>query len=162
MKDPWRVVDLLKPPAPARPDDKPARIDIKDKDFDADLRPHRACVLRFRSCAIEVCTPDIQTPRDALETLAKCILELKRTKAAHNLRWYDDVYAKWGREMRGAPPGSLECSRLECDDVVVWFAGQSLDKGSLALARALIKTQRNEDLSPILRRHGITPMLRTS
>ena len=151
MKDPWRIVDPLRPPAP----EKPERIDLDSRDFDADLRPALSCVLRFKACSIEVLSRDLQTPRDALEVLAKLVLELKKAKAP-----LTGVRAKWGKVMTDVPPANTVSSRLECDDVCLWFENASLDVGALALTRALIKIGRDVKLSPILKRHGVTPMLK--
>lgn len=148
MKDPWRVVDPVREAAEKR------RIDPSEIDFDASLRPEVSCVLRFKACALEVHSRDLQTPRDALEAIAMTIFELKKAKV--------DLYyafAQHGKIMMSPPTGATT-SRLECGDVTVWFLEKTLDEGMLWLVRDLIKAQRNPKLLPILKRHGITPMLR--
>jgi len=151
VKDPWRVVDPLRPQAP----EKSERIDLDQRDVDWDMRPSLSCVLRFKACSIELSSRDLQSPRDALEMLAKLVLELKKAKAP-----LPGIRAKWGRVMTDVPPANIVCARLECDDVCLWFENVTLDIGALTLTRALIKFGRDAKLSPILRRHGVTPMLK--
>lgn len=153
MKDPWRVVDDVRKTS-ATVETSRQKISPFEIDFDWDLRPSISCVLRFKACSIEVQSRDLQTPRDALEALAKTIIELRKAKA--NLHY---AFAQHGKAM-DLPPTEARTARLECGDVTVWFLEKTLDEGALWLVRDLIKARRDPRLSPILSRHGITPMLR--
>lgn len=162
MKDPWRVVDPLKELRRPRPDpDKPAKIDGPgDKDMDADWQPHRSCFLRFKSCSLEVSGPDLQTPRDALEKLARCIQELWRT--GHRDRLNEIGIAAKTRSLITRTIDESAAARLSCEDVTVSFVNQTLDQGTLALARFFIEMKRKPATAAVLKKHGINPMLRTS
>ena len=153
MRDPWRVVDPLR----AQPVERPSgRIDLADKDLDADLRPARACILRFRSCSLEIVGTDLHKPEDALARLARCVAELKRTTATLP-RTHHLLAAIHPAAVTEAPAATLTCGYH-----VLSFVGMTLDQGTLALARALIAAGRDAKLAPILRSNGVTPMLRTT
>lgn len=162
MKDPWRIVDPLR----AVPVEPPkGRIDLSDKDMDADLRPSRACILRFRSCSIEIVGTDVHKPEDALAKLARCIITLRKATATlpsiHRL--LKPIYARTQTEMTDAAPSDKTAARLSCGDLVnIEFVGMTLDQGTLMLARALMAAGRDIKLALILRTNGITPMLRTT
>lgn len=153
MKDPWRVVDPLRAPPVERPSGK---IDLADKDMDADLRPARACILRFRSCSLEIVGTDLHKPEDALARLVRCVAELKiaRSPIPFVQRLLEAVHTQIVPDVPAAT--------LACGCHVLAFAGMTLDQGTLALARALITAGRDAKLALILRRNGITPMLRTT
>lgn len=155
MKDPWRIVDPITPVAePA----KQGRINLEDRDIDFDIRPYQSCVFRFKSCSIEVSARDLTTPRDALEVLAKCILELKKARP----QFASTIHAKWVGDMSDVPNDKgTAFSRFECENVILWFAGMGLEHGALHLTRCLIGAGRDQKLAPIMKRHGVTPMLRT-
>lgn len=147
MKDPWRVVDPLRSTPVERPT---GRIDLTDKDMDADLRPTRACVLRFRSCSLEIVGTDLHKPEDALARLVRCVSELKKTGAVPLLG------AIHPQAIPDVPSATLACGKH-----VLAFAGMTLDQGTMVLARALMAAGRDAKLAPILRSNGVTPMLRT-
>lgn len=148
MKDPWRIVDPLRSSSVERPKGK---IDLADKDMEADLRPTRACVLRFRSCSLEIAGIDLHKPEDALARLVRCVSELKKATTSLSL---------------GAiHPGivtDVQAATLACGRYVLSFVGMTLDQGTLVLARALMTARCNTKLASILRSNGITPMLRTT
>lgn len=149
MKDPWRVVDPLRTTPVERPVGK---IDLADKDIDADLRPSRACILRFRSCSLEITGIDLHKPEDALARLVRCVAELKKTTAQHFLA---AIHPQ-------APPEGVPAATLACGHHVLAFTGMTLDQGTLVLVRALLAAGRDAKLVPILRTNGVTPMLRTT
>lgn len=156
MKDPWRIVDPLR----AVPIEPPkGRIDLSDKDMDADLRPSRACILRFRSCSIEIVGTDVNKPEDALGRLARCVTALKKATASlpRVQRLLGTVYTQDDTPPKDAPAAALSCGRY-----TVSFAGMTLNQGTLVLARALIVAGRDAKLASILRANGVTPMLRTT
>lgn len=148
MKDPWRVVDPLRASPVERPTGK---IDLADKDLDADLRPSRACTLRFRSCVLEIVGSDLHRAEDALARLVRCVAELKKTGAAPLL----------GTIHPQTIP-DVPAATLSCGPHVLSFAGMTLDQGTLVLARALMAAGRDAKLAPILRSNGVTPMMRTT
>jgi hypothetical protein len=153
MRDPWRVVDPLR----AAPVSRPAgRIDLADKDLDADLRPSRACTLRFRSCVLEIVGSDLHRPEDALARLVRCVAELKKATATlpRAQRLLGTVHPQ-------AIP-DVPAATLSCGPHVLSFAGMTLDQGTLVLARALMAAGRDVKLAPILRSNGVTPMMRTT
>lgn len=161
MKDPWRVVDPLR----GTPIDRPTgKIDLADKDMDADLRPSRACVLRFRSCALEVVGTDLHKPEDALARLVRCVAELKRATASlpRAQRLLGTIHPRIGEDASDSPPPGVPAATLTCGRHALAFAGMTLDQGTLVLARALMAAGRDAKLAPILRANGVTPMLRTT
>lgn len=153
MKDPWRVVDPLR----AAPIERPAgKIDLADKDMDADLRPARACILRFRSCSLEIVGTDLHKPEDALARLVRCVAELKKMTAS---------LPRAQRLLGSVHPEAVtdaQAATLACGGHVLSFVGMTLDQGTLILARALMAAGRDPKLAPILRSNGVTPMLRTT
>jgi hypothetical protein len=155
------VVDPLR----ATPVDPPkGKIDLSNRDMDADLRPSRACVLRFRSCAIEIVGTDLHKPEDALGRLARCVTALKKATASQprTQRLLGAVHAQTGADASDVPPKDAPGAALSCGRCAVTFAGMTLDQGTLALVRALMAAGRDAKLAPILRANGITPMMRTT
>lgn len=156
MKDPWRIVDPLR----AAPIDRPTgKINMADKDMDADLRPSRACILRFKSCSLEIVGTDVGKPEDALAKLANCITALKKTSAKQML---NSVHVQVGDDASDALPQDTPAATLACGRHVVSFVGMSLAHGTLILARTLIVAGRDAKLAPILKANGVIPMLRTT
>ncbi len=153
MKDPWRIVDTIRNVS-VEADAGKQKISPFEIDFDATLRPEQSCVLRFKTCAIEVHSRDLQSHQDALEVLAQAVIDLKMAKA--NLFY---AFAQRGRTMLRPPPDARTAS-LECGTATVWFVGVTLDDGALRLVRDLIKFRRDPKLSPIVAKHGILPMLK--
>jgi hypothetical protein len=153
MRDPWRVVDPLRAVPISRPTGK---IDLADKDLDADLRPSRACTLRFRSCVFEIVGSDLHRPEDALARLVRCVTELKGASAKfpRTQHLLETIHPQ-------AIPGE-PAATLSCGPHVLSFAGMTLDQGTLVLARALMAAGRDTKLAPILRSNGVTPMMRTT
>ena len=145
--DPLRV-EPVEPPK--------GRIDLSEKDMDADLRPARACILRFRSCSIEIVGTDVNKPEDALQRLVRCITTLKKIATTHSRTWHL-LSAVHPQANLDAPAASLSCGPY-----TVAFAGMTLDQGTLVLARALMAAGRDPRLAPILRANGVTPMLRST
>lgn len=143
------MVDPLRKTPVERPTGK---IDLADKDMDADLRPSRACILRFRSCSFEVVGTDLHKPEDALARLIRCVTELKKATAKHFL---NAIHPQ-------ALPKDVPAATLACGCHVLAFVGMTLDQGTLVLARALMTAGRDAKLSPILKTNGVTPMLRTT
>lgn len=161
MKDPWRIVDPLR----AVPVEPPkGRIDLSDKDMDADLRPSRACILRFRSCSIEIVGTDVNKPEDALGRLARCVTALKKATASlpRAQRLLGAVHAQTDLDASDTPPKDAPAAALSCGRYTVSFASMTLNQGTLVLARALMAAGRDAKLAPILRANGVTPMLRTT
>lgn len=161
MKDPWRIVDPLRA-APVEP--AKDRIDLADKDLDADLRPSRACILRFRSCSLEIVGTDVHKPEDALARLARCVTALKKATASlpRAQRLLGTVHVQVGTDATDAPPKDIPAATLTCGRYAVAFSGMTLDQGTLVLTRAFMAAGRDAKLAPILRANGITPMLRST
>lgn len=153
MKDPWRIVDPLRT-VPVEPPQ--GKINLSDKDMDADIRPSRACILRFRSCSIEIVGTDVNKPEDALRRLVRCITVLKKAmallpQAKHLL---SAIHVQTSPDTPSAT--------LSCGPHTIAFTGMTLDQGTLVLARALMTAGRDAKLAPILRANGVTPMLRST
>ncbi len=148
MKDPWRIVDPLRSTPVERPTGK---IDLKDKDMDADLRPTRACIIRFRSCSFEIVGTDLYKPEDALARLVRCVAELKKASTTLLLG-----------EIHPKVVENTQAATLACGQHTLSFVGMTLDQGTLVLSRVLMAAGRDPKLAPILRSNGITPMLRTT
>lgn len=155
FKDPWRVVDPLR-----STNTKPSqgKINLEDKDLEADLKPTHTYVLRFKACSIEVAGTDVNRPEDALARLARCVIALKQTELSKMLT---TVHAKTADSISDLSPSEIPAARLQCGDSVIEFVRTPLDHGALALVRVLMIAERNTKLAPILRVNGITPMLRS-
>lgn len=147
--DPWRSV------APLRPGARPARgqrKDLEDIDLDADLAIPGRWTLRFEHASIEVSHVRVESPVDALDVVAECLREASRSAAPAALLRGLRIGVRVGSSAWNAP--AAESSSLEGESSTIWFAGQGLEHGVLALARAL----RSPSLAPIARKWGITPM----
>ncbi len=147
------------------PADQPTgKIDLADKDMDADLRPSRACILRFRSCSLEIVGTDLHRPEDALAKLICCVTQLKKATASlpRAQRLLGAIHPRSGVDVSDAPPEGVPAATLACGHHVLVFSGMTLDQGTLVLARALMAAGRDAKLAPILRANGVTPMLRTT
>jgi hypothetical protein len=155
------VVDPLRP---TRADPPRGKIDLASKDFDADWRPTRGCVLRFKACSIEIASTTLARPEDALAGLARCVMGLKRATASlpRTQRLLTAVHARTADDQSDVAPTGSTSARLSCGQSTLEFAGTTLDHGALALVRALMAAGRDAKLAPILRANGVTPMLRTT
>lgn len=161
MRDPWRVVDPLRPARTAPPKGK---IDPANKDFDADWQPTRGCVLRFKACSIEIASTSLVRPEDALTGLVRCVIALKRATATlpRVQRLLGTIHARMALDNADIRPAGPPAASLTCGESIIEFAGTTLDHGALALVRALMAAGRDARLAPILRANGVTPMLRTT
>lgn len=147
---------MVDPVRAAVTDSARGKINLSDKDFEADLRPARSCVLRFHACSIEIAGIYLNKPEDALSMLARCILALKRD----NAKSLDTIRASVGKGLESAEASQPVAARLSCGDAAIEFVGSTLDHGALVLTRALIAAGRDSRLTKILKTHGVTPMLR--
>jgi hypothetical protein len=155
VRDPWRIVDPLRP---TRSDPPKGKIDLASKDFDADWRPTRGCVLRFKACSIEVASTNLARPEDALTGLARCVMALKRAGMAS----LGTVHARTSDDQSDVKPAGPPAASLACGESIIEFVGVPLDHGALALVRALMAAGRDTKLALILRANGVTPMMRTT
>lgn len=147
--DPWRCVEPLRPSA--RPP-RGVRKDLKDIDLDADLAIPGRWTLRFEHASIEVSHVRVEAPVDALDVVAECLREASRAPTIAALLRDLRIGVRVGSSAWNAP--ATEASSLEGGLSTIWFAGQDLEHGVLALARAL----RSPSLAPIARKWGVTPM----
>lgn len=151
--DPWRKVE------PLRPEKAAARVgkkDIDDIDHDADLAVPGRYVIRGNAASFEVVSTRIDTPKDALDVLAECIAELWRNKYVGVALQNADIGVRTKDHTYNAPDGDTPASTLKSDHSTVWFCNEPLDKGMVKLARIM----RSSAALPIVKKHGITPMLK--
>lgn len=155
MKDPWRHVEPLHPKArPAR--DPGERINLEDIDLDADLAIPGRWVIRSEHACFDVVHVKVERPIDALRLLAQCILEIGAIKAVAAALTGAGIGAKAAGRKVNEPAADMPASQLAGDGVAVWFVQKPLDQGMLLLARIL----RSPAVAPIVRKHGITVMLK--
>jgi hypothetical protein len=150
--DPWRQVEPLHPARRERPEGKK---DLEDIDLDADLSIPGKYVLRTRSVAFDVVSTRIESPKDALDVIADCIVAMWQIKGMGKALMALGVGVRTRRSMYNAPSGETEASKLESTNSVIWFIDVGLDEGMASLGRLM----RSLDAQPIVKKHGITPML---
>jgi hypothetical protein len=154
MKDPWRVTtadDKKRAAAPAQ--DKARKINLDEKDLDADIRPKRTCPIRFKRCTFEICSSQIQTQDDAIQLLVECVTALRTVGLGPAL----DVERIGSGPADKRPQG---CSSVGGARGAVWFLGRTLDDGTMALARLLATASQHPQGSQVLRKYGVRAMIR--
>lgn len=149
--DPWRQVEPLRPTVRERPEGKK---DLEDIDLDGDLAVPGKYVLRVKGSALDVISTRVETPKDALDVIADCLVALWQTKGMGKALAALDVGVRTPHATHNAP-NEKAASKLESDNSVIWFIGTSLEDGVAALVRFM----RSTDAQPIVRKFGITPML---
>lgn len=150
--DPWRQVEPLRPAPTTR---APGKKDLEDIDLDSDLAVPGKHVLRTRSAALDVVSTRVDTPKDALDVVADCVVALYQTKATSRAIAALDIGVRTRHATYNAPDDKTMASKLESDTSVIWFIGVTLDEGVAALARLM----RSSAAQPVVRKFGITPML---
>jgi hypothetical protein len=150
--DPWRQVEPLRPTLRERPEGKK---DLDDIDLDADLVLPGKYVVRVKGAALDVTSTRVETPKDALDVIADCLMDLWRIKAMGKALMALDIGVRTRRGMYNVPDEHTPTSKLESANSAIWFGGTSLEEGVAALVRLM----RSSDAQPIVKKHGITPML---
>lgn len=150
--DPWRQVEGLRPtPRPARPERK----GLDDIDLDADLAVPGTYVIRTAHASIRVSHVRVDTPRDALDVLADCLAEVRKVKPLGAAMIAGGIGVRGRTGSWNIPSDETPASTLTSSNATVWFVGQTIDQGVLALARLL----RDPLAAPIAARWGVTAML---
>jgi hypothetical protein len=150
--DPWREVEPLRPALRERPAGKK---DLEDIDFDADLEVPGKYVLRFKHVSFAVLSTRVHTPADSVDVLADCVTDMWKAKGLGPALTELGMGVRTRRAMYNVPGEETEASKLATEESALWFVGVTLDDGMAALARLM----RSFEAQPIVRRHGITPML---
>lgn len=150
--DPWRQVEPLHPAPAPRPTGKK---DLEDIDLDGDLAIPGKYVLRMKGAALDVVSVRVETPKDALDVIADCLVVLWQVKPISRALAALGIGVRTQRATYNAPNEATPASQLASDHSMIWFIGMSLDDGVAALARLM----RSSDALPIVRKFGITPML---
>lgn len=152
--DPWRKVDPLRPTPGAAPTEGKKNLD--DIDFDADLAIPGRYVIRVKGASISIESTRVATPKDALDVLVDCVVDLWQQEPVLRKALVSyGVGVRNARVMYNAPDESTPASKLESDHSAIWFASAPLDEGLADLASVL----RTHTAGPIVKKHGITPML---
>lgn len=153
--DPWRRVEALQTPAR-----KPAlvereRIDVMDIDRDSDLAIPGRYVLRSEHVSFNIVSVRVETPKDALDVLANCIVDAWQHKHVGAAFVHADIGIRYRDRSFNVPSEGAQASTLKGGNATVWFIDQTLDTGMLGLARAL----RMPEAAAVCKKHGVTVMM---
>jgi len=156
--DPWRSVDMLRPaPAPA-PVSTRKKINLDEIDHDADLAIPGKYALRFKHVCFNMTSVRIHVSGDALDVFADCVSDLYTVRVLADLLKDAGIgVQRPGREWN-VPAPEVPASTLKSKTACLWFIGETLDIGTLALARVM----RSPHAAAALRRHGVVVMLTAS
>ena len=149
--DPWKRVDPLRAP-PRAP--RAERIDLQDIDFDADLVIPGQYLIKSEYASVNVIHVRVQQPADALDVLADCIVDAWTDKAISQAMLGANVGVRGHGGMRNVPDEHTAASLLRGGECAIWFIGETVDRGMLALVRVL----RLPGAARAIKKWGITPM----
>jgi hypothetical protein len=152
--DPWRRVEPLRP-APPRPAPERERINIEDVDRDADLAIPGTYTIRTTHASFNITSVRVDTPKDALDILAECIIEAWRIKPLGNVLDSAGIGVRNRTYAFNVPVENEQASMLKGGESALWFVQKPLDQGMLVLARIL----RMPEAAAICKKHGVTVML---
>jgi len=155
--DPWRTVEPLRQPVRVEPSSR-ARINLDEIDRDADMAIPNKHVIRSKHVGFDVTSTRVQTDNDALDVLANCVADLFMVQGVSTMLVDAGIGVRYNDTVLNAPSEGAPASTLKSDASVLWFIGQPLDRGMLALAKVL----RTSFAAPILRRFGIVVMMTAS
>jgi len=150
--DPWRQVEPLRPALRERPAGKK---DLEDIDLDGDLAIPGKYVVRVKGAAIDVVSTRVNTPKDALDVIADCLVALWQVKTFEKRLTALGIGVRTRRATYNAPNAAAATSALASNDSTIWFLEVALEDGMAALVRFM----RSSDAQPTVRKFGITPML---
>lgn len=153
--DPWRQIEPLKKPTRPVPSPKEKK-NLSDIDFDADLAIPGKYVIRSKHASISVTSVRVKLPKDALEVLADCLLELTAYPQLCMELKYIGLGIDTESKKFNMPSSASNASSLSSDTVTLLFNEQSLDHGILALVKIL---RASISATNILNKHGVVPML---
>lgn len=150
--DPWRQVESLRPkPRPERPERK----GLDDIDLDLDLAIPGQHVIRSVHASIRVMHVRVDTPRDALDVLADCLAEMRKTKPLGTAMIAANIGVRCRTGSWNIPSDDARASTLTSSNATIWFVEKTLDQGLLDLARLL----REPLAAPFAAKWGVTAML---
>ncbi len=152
--DPWRTVDPVHAPGRVSAP-RPERIDLEDKDLDADLAIPGRYVIRSTHVSFDVVSVRVQTPKDALDVLADCIADAWLTRPVGNALAAAGIGVRSTHSSFHVPDERTPASTLKGGTGALWFVQKPLDQGMLVLARIL----RMPEVAAICKRHGVTVMI---
>lgn len=154
--DPWRRVDPFVPSRAPAPQE--GKRDLDDSEWrDEDLAIPGKYIIRSKHISFDVTSTRIQVPRDALEVLADCVVELGKNKHVGIALINAAIGARSRMGTFNVPAPSVAASRLENGLIAIWFVAEPLDRGMAKLGRIL----RSSPALPTCRKHGIVTMLKT-
>lgn len=157
--DPWRRVEPLRPPVcTTEQRDRSDRIDLEDLDFDADLVIPGSYVIRSKYASFAVTSVQIEAPKDALEALARCIVDVQAHKGSEvNVALRDANIGAMCRTGVGwnIPGENITASTIKADKTTIWFVEHSLNEGLRLLAQIL----RMPDAADSCKKYGVVVML---
>jgi hypothetical protein len=155
--DPWRIVSPLQKPAEP-PRDPKKKIDPSEIDFEADLKIWERCLFKSTHGSIAVVGKDISSADAGLMALAQCLYDLSRSKDHKTLLSNANIGVAFSPT--AVPQGSVRLSTKDEPYAALYFMNQSFDEGMLQLIRVLNAVQRRPADSAILRRWGVSTMMR--
>jgi hypothetical protein len=156
--DPWRRVEPLQPQkrsAPPSQTEERQRINIEDVDRDADLAIPGSYTIRTTHSSFHVVSVRVDTPKDALDVLADCVIEAWRIKPLGSALSVAGVGVRNRTYSYNVPVQNEQASTLKGGDATLWFVQKPLDQGMLILARIL----RMPEAAALCKKHGVTVML---
>lgn len=155
--DPWRKVESLRPAPPRPPRPEHEKIDIQDIDKDADLRVPGRHVIRSKHACFDVTSHRVNTPADALNVLADCLIDLSAVPTVAEMLAAAGVGVRHMNRMWNVPDATEPAARLAGGEAVIWFIQKPFAEGMLVLARIL----REPAAAHTLHKHGVTVMIAT-
>lgn len=150
--DPWRKVEALRPKPKQPAHDK---IDLDEIDRDADLAIPGRYVIRAEHSSIQISHVRIETPKDALDVLADCLVEIRKVKQLGIMMMGLGIGVRSRTGAWNIPPDDKAASTLKSSNATIWFVARTIDQGMLDLAKLL----REPLARPIVAKWGVTPML---
>jgi len=158
--DPWKVVAPLTTPPPPKAPAKGEKVDLQNVDMDADIRVSQHCVFRGKHASIEVANKNIRTEIDGLCDLVRCLFDVLDLDDGAALFDAQSIGLRLGTRTHASPGTDTQTATLSADIATIYFLNQTLDQGLFRLVRILRAVQRRTEGETILKRWGVTPMLR--
>jgi hypothetical protein len=156
--DPWRVVAPIRQ-KPKVEKEKPARIDLADKDLDADLRTQERCVFASPHGSVHVVGTDITSTDAGLVHLVRCLEELRQLPGMQLKLEQAGIEIAFDRTSQ--PWHGLQTSG-DGPYAALYFVDQTAPEGMLRLIKTLNAVSRQSDPAGthILKRWGVSTTMR--
>lgn len=154
MNDPWRKVDPVR--APVRPtEEQRERVDVLEIDHDADLAIPGNYVIRSAHTCFNITSTRVHSPKDALDVLAECIIDVSRIKTVGDALLDAGIGTRCRKRSWNVPENDTPASVFKGGETTLWFVQMPIDPGMLVLARIL----RMPEAAVVCKKHGIAVML---